>query len=457
MDGNSPGKKNGFTVVRSGGVIVGAVWLVLCANGVAAGEPFRMPANKSPQEIRGEIDVWAWNIAAGSLQKLLPLFNEKYPNIKVNISKTGWQVQSRLLLSLSAGVGAPDITQLLMTETQRYTFTGQLMDLTSVAGQYEKDFVPSNWQNCLYEGKVCAIPWDFGPCAVFYKRHIFERYGIDPNKIETWDDYIQTGKVIFEKSNGKTKMFHLSTGMLFEMYLILIQQNGGQVFDDQGRVAVNSAKSLKVIDLLKQMLESGVTVNDPLYTHAHYASLRGETVATYPMAAWWGGTTKDYAPETAGDWGIFRLPALEPGGLRASSSGGSVLVIPDQCKNKEAVWAFVDFALCNTRAQILQYKNFDLFPAWLPAYQDPFFDESDPFFGGQKVRRLFAQDIEKIPPLYRTKDWPEAQAYLAQALTGWASRGMGAPEKMLTELEQKLCRRLNRERAPSSLKFARGD
>lgn len=423
---------------------------IFTAENVNADEP-----NKLPEQLKGEIDVWAWNIAAGSLQKLLPEFNEKYPNIKVNISKTGWQVQSRLLLSLSAGVGAPDITQLLVTETQRYTSTDRLMDLTSVAGKYEKDFVPSYWQNCLYDGKVCAIPWDIGPCGVFYKRHIFNQYGIDPNKIGTWDDYIQAGKTIFEKSKGKTKMFHLPTGMLYEMFLIVLQQNGGQLFDEQGKVAINSDISLKVIKLLKKMLESGITVNDPLYTHAHYASLRGDSVATFPMGAWWGGTTKDYAPETAGDWGVFRLPAMEKGGLRASSSGGSVLVIPDQCKQKDATWAFVEFALCSTKSQIEHYKNFDLFPAWLPAYKDPFFDEPDPFFGGQKVRKLFAQDIEKIPPLYRTKDWPEAQAYLAQSLTGWSSRGMVEPEKMLDELEKKLCRRLNRQSAPSSLKFIR--
>lgn len=423
-----------------------SICLSICAHCVSA----------EPNQIEGAIEIWAWNIAAGSLGKLLPEFNAKYPNIKVNISKTGWQVQSRLLLSLSAGIGAPDATQLLVTETQRYTSTGRLMDLTSVAIKYERDFVPSYWQNCLYDGKVYAIPWDFGPCGVFYKRHIFKQYDIDPNKIETWDDYIQTGKIIFEKSGGKTKMFHLPTGMLYEMYFIILQQNGGQVFDQQGRVAVNSEISLKVINLLKQMLESGITVNDPLYTHAHYASLRGDTVATFPMGAWWGGTTKDYVPETKGDWGVFRLPAMEKGGLRASSSGGSVLVIPDQCKNKDAVWAFIEFALCDTKSQVEHYRNFDLFPAWLPAYRDPFFDEPDPFFAGQKVRRLFAQDIDKIPPLYRTKDWPEAQAYLAQSLTGWSSRGMINTEKMLDELEKKLCRRLNRQSAPTSLKFSRG-
>ncbi len=442
-------------VYRYGLVMFAGLSLFAC--GVLAGEPLKITSHKRPEDIRGEVSVWAWNIAAASLQELVPSFNKKYPNVKVNVHMTHTNIQSRLLLSLSARVGAPDISQLSEYEAPRYAATGCLTDLTLVAGRYQKNFLPSTWKSCVNEQKVYAIPWDFGPCAVFYKRHIFKRYGIDPDAIETWDDYIAAGKVILEKSSGKTKMLHLPTGQLSEMLPMLLQQNGGQIFDGQGRIAINSSLSLKVMNLLKQMLESGITANVSLWSHVHYASLTSDTVATYPLAAWWGGTIKDYAPETAGDWGVFRLPAFEPGGLRTSNMGGSVLVIPDQCKYKEATWAFVEFVLCTTQAQVLQHKNFDLFPAWLPALEDPFFDEPDPFFGGQKVRRLFVQDIEKIPPLNRTKDWPEAQRYLEQALSKWAARGMGPPEQFLIELETRLSRRLGREIAPSSLSLTQGD
>ena len=50
----------------------------------------------------------------------------------------------------------------------------------------------------MHDGKVYAVPWDVGPCGVFYRRSIFEKYGIDPEKIETWEDYINAGKVILE-------------------------------------------------------------------------------------------------------------------------------------------------------------------------------------------------------------------------------------------------------------------
>jgi len=417
---------------------------------------------KTPEEITGELNVWAWNIAAAALEDVVPLFNEKYPNVKVNVHMNMADMQSRFLLSLSAGVGAPDITQLLIAEVQWYNETGRMLDLTDVASKYEKDFIPSFWKDCIYDGKVYALPWGSGPCAIFYKRHIFEKYDIDPDKIETWDDFIEVGKIIFEKSGGKTKMLHLpSVGRengLVRMFEMMIQQNGGQFFDRQGRIVINSPECLQAIRLIRKMLEAGITVNEELYTHAHYASLKNDSVATYPMAVWWGGSIKDYAPETKGDWGVFRLPALEPGGLRVSNSGGSALVIPEQCKNKEAAWAFVKFVLCTPKIQNVQYKKYDLMPCLIPAFDDPFYDQPDEFFAGQKVRKVFVKEIEKIHPLNRNADWMEAFGWTSLVFSEWAARDLDlSNEQLLVKIEDFLQNRLNREIAPSSLRYQRKD
>ena len=111
--------------------------------------------------------------------------------------------------------------------------------------------------------------------------------------------------------------------------------------------------------------------------------------------------------------------------------------------------AFVEYMLCDGHAQLLHFKNFDLFPALTTVHTDPFFDEPVDFFAGQAVRRMFATDIDKIPPLNRTRDWPETQVYLRQALGTWAASGMTDPESFLAELERGLARRLNREIAPA--------
>lgn len=403
-----------------------------------------------PQNVAGDIQVWSWNIAAKSLQKLVPDFEKRYPKVRAHVDMTGTNMQARFLLSLSSGVGAPDVMQLQQTEASRYIATERLADLTPVAAKYKDHFPASVWASCTYKGKIYAIPWDIGPCAVYYKRGMFQQYNIDPDQIATWDDFIAAGKVIKEKSGGKTRMLPLSSGQMMWLFEILLQQAGAQIFDNQGRIAINSPQSAEVLALLKRMLDSGICLNVPMWGQEFMAALKDDSVATYPLAVWFGGTIKDTVQEYAGqkqEWGVFPLPALRPGGLRVSNLGGSVLVIPDQCIQKEAAWSFVDYALCTVEGQIAQYKNFDLFPAYLPALSDPYMDSPDPFFGGQKVSRLFATGVDRIPPLNRTRDWVEANGYVEQALSAWATGGDDTGD-LFARLEKKLARRLGREVVP---------
>lgn len=430
--------------------------LLLCAAFTGAAwtdEPLRVDLTANPAAITGDVEFWGWNIASASLEKLRPGFNQEFPNCAIHINSGGESVQSRFLLSLAAGVGAPDIAQFQCREVLRYSSTGKLADLTEVAGAYASAFPPSFWENCVYQGRLYAIPWDMGPCAVYYKRSLFKKYDIDPDAIETWDDFIAAGKELVEKSNGQTKMLCVSTGMLSDLFEILLQQSGGQIFDSEGRIAIRSQATLETIELFKKLIDSGIGANITLGGHEYFASLQGDFIATYPMAAWFGGLIRDYAPDTAGNWGIFRLPAYHPGGLRTSNLGGSVLVIPAQSKNKEAAWAFIQYCLCRPQQQIEQYRNFQLFPALLSTHQDPFFDEPDSFFDNQHIRRLFALDIDKIAPMNRTSDWAEAVLYINRALSKWASGKRDSCIEPLIQIEKHLSYRLSRPISPESLSF----
>ncbi|MCL4693887.1 MAG: extracellular solute-binding protein, partial [Candidatus Hydrogenedentes bacterium] len=232
------------------------------------------------------------------------------------------------------------------------------------------------------------------------------------------------------------------------MFEMLMQQNGGQVFDDHGRVAIDSGQTREVMAVLESLLTAGITSNTAVFSQAFYTSLGTEEIASFPMAAWLGGFIKNYAPETSGEWGVFPLPALTPGGLRASTAGGSVLIIPAQSTRPDAAWNFVRFMLCNEQSQLAHYRNSDLFPALLTTYDDPFFDEPDPFYGGQRVRRLFAEDITRIPQVNRTEDWREASRYISQEMSHWAANECQETDAMLARLACHLSERLRRELAP---------
>ena len=429
------------------------IWLAtrVLATPRRPGSDAALTPSPDPASLSNSVEVWSWNIAASSLKTVVPGFRKRCPDIDVFVNMTGANMQTRFFLSLCARTGGPDVMQLQNVEAPRYASSYRLTDLTEAAGRYREQFAPSFWDNCFHDGRLYAIPWDMGPCAVFYKKPIFDRYGVDPDAIETWDDYIEAGRRIVVESGGRTKMFHLSTSDdVARFYELLIQQNGGQIFDDEGRLAVNSPQSVQVLRLMSRIFRSGIASNVRFFSPEQLASFQNDTVATYPIAVWFGGTIKNTAPKTAGTWRVFRLPALEPGGSRVSNVGGSVLVIPDACLKKPEAWAFVEYALCTKEGQLEQYRTFDLFPTLMTTFDDPFFDEPDPFFGGQKVRRLFATEIEKIPRLNRTQYWNEAYRYLGQALSAWADTDE-SPESFLTGIEKRMQRRIGLELSPSSL------
>jgi len=408
-----------------------------------------------PEKLGGRIEVWSWNIAAEALKSVIPGYNRRCPGVDVFVNMTGANMQTRFFLSLSARTGGPDVMQLQNREGPLYSQSGRLTDLTLVAAKYEKEFAPAFWRNVVNNGRIFAIPWDMGPCAVFYRRDLFEKFGVDPLSIETWDDFIEVGKRMLKQSGGKTKMLHLPKSNYLESFFeIMLQQNCGQVFDDEGRLAINSEQSLQALRTIRKLIDSDIGSAAEPWSAEMFASLQNDSVATIPMAVWFGGTIKLQAPKMAGKWGVFRLPALEPGGSRVSNLGGSILVIPDQCANKEAAWAYVEYALCTVEGQLQQYKTQDLFPSLMTAYDDPFFEEPDPYFAGQKARRLFATEIERIPTLNRTHNWNEAEGYLGQALSAWAGENT-SPEEFLNRIEGKMALRMGVEISPSSLSLKR--
>jgi lactose/L-arabinose transport system substrate-binding protein len=436
--------------IVAAGVAAGAAGCASSPQFAANSEP--IAANAPASKVHGDISVWSWNIAAQALRNLTPAYNKEYPGVHVDVEMTGSRQQTRFMLALAAGVGAPDISQLQNTDSPHYMATDQLADLTAVASKYQSDFPPSVWRLCTQDGRVYAIPWDIGPCAVFYKRDLFKKYGVDPNKIDTWDDYIAAGRTILSKSGGRTKMMTLGENDIESFYEVLLQENGGQIFDANGDIAIDSPQARQALDVIRRIRQSGIYSDVAAYSAEWLSGFSDDTIASYPGAFWLGGTIKDSVGKGpgAGDWGVFRLPALTPGGLHVANWGGSVLVIPAQCPNKQAAWSFIQYALCTRQGQLTQYRTEDLFPSFLPALKSADVDARDPFFAGQQVGRLFATDVTKIQTLNRTGTWAEATGYVSQDLSHWGATGMPPDEPFLSNLADKMHRRLQTPIAPAA-------
>src|SRR5690606_21884296 len=149
---------------------------------------------------------------------------------------------------------------------------------------------------------------------------------------------------------------------------------------------VDSDRFRLAFEWAKKLPEAGLAAGSGGWSNEWYVAFQTGTVAYEPCAAWLGGHLKSWmAPDTAGQWGVAEWPALRSGEERmAGYWGGTFLAIPEQSKNKEAAWVFIEFVCTNTDAQLKNFEVADAFPAWMAAWDHKIFEEKMDFFAGQQ-------------------------------------------------------------------------
>ncbi|MGN7311362.1 ABC transporter substrate-binding protein [Alkalicoccobacillus gibsonii] len=365
------------------------------------------------EEASGEITVWAWNLEADYLIDLVPEFEKLYPDIEVNILKlSGDQVYQRLTTGLAAGVESqlPDLVQVENQRIDLYmdNFQESFVNLSDMGFDEHRDkFVEGKISPLINdEGGVMAFPRDTGPMAVFYREDLFEEAGIDANDIVTWDDYIEAGEQMLERTGTLMTGIQLTGDTQF--YRAMLQQQNLFYFDLDGGITANTYAALNSMETLKKMNDAGLFLYASNGEEVN-AAIKNDAVASVISGSWQKGIIEDQMPEQEGLWRVMKLPAFEEGGLTAANDGGSNLAITSVSSNKEAAYLFGEFASVNVDNQVHGALSYGAYPALIEAIDRPELEEGDAFFGGQEVFTLFGEEAVDLPVVNFTDDYLRAQ------------------------------------------------
>lgn len=443
------------------GVFIGGFLLVVAfVIGILWAFSSRMPSSKVATsqatsaadlnpEPPGTISIWAWNTAAKSLQALIPEFNKRYPDITVKVLEISHDdANQKFRLAVTTGSGFPDVWDTEGPLTYEYIKAGALMDLTSLASQYKNDFVSYKWAEVMQNNKIYAIPWDTAPAGLFYRRDLFSQAGIDPTKIETWDDYIAAGKKLVQSSTRNGKPEHYMTLMsktvdTGDTFQILLSQFGGSIFNADGKPTLDTPEGLQAIVLMKKIYDAQITTDIGWWTPQFFDAIKTGVIASLPQGAWMGGQIKDIAPKLTGKWGVILLPAVKPGGVRSAVRGGSNLAIPSKAQHKDEAWKFIEFVLTRKENQIAMYKQYQIFPALKSAYEDPIFHAADPYYANQITGPLFFQVQDSIPQnYYYGPFYDQSNKILSGEITN-VLLGSKSPKQALQDAQKVILERLN--------------
>jgi lactose/L-arabinose transport system substrate-binding protein len=353
-------------------------------------------------KLSGTITEASWNDAATAMQAEAKQFMSDNPGTTVTIQSVDSNY-TKLYAELAAGSGVPDVVQTQNRDFLSFynKYPKAWLDVSDLVQPEESNFDSVVLPLVKSNGKYYAVPWDVGPCALYYRTDVFKADGIDATTIKTWDDYINAGKIVDQKSGGKEKVmgFDYSGSSSQDMVNLLFNEAGGQFYDNNGKAKLDTAPMLLTINTMKKMVSAGVTMNLANEWNDRITAIENNQLVAFPYAVWFTGTMKSSATDQSGKWGIVPLPAFTAGGNNEANEGGSILAISSATKNSALAKAFVKFALMTDKGNEINLSAGGLFTSYKPTYSTDAYKATDSFFSGISIGKTFSALSDKIPSI----------------------------------------------------------
>ncbi len=327
-------------------------------------------------------------------------FKTQYPNITVELNQGDWDGHhERLVTVIAAGDKSNDIEAIDEAFIGGFINGGGFVDLSAVpfnCSGVAKQLAPFALKNSTTtEGQVIALPVDIAPAVMFYLKPLADAAGVSLDNVKSWDEFIKIGQklTIDKNGDGTPDQYLLATPE--DVALVALNNGVGAWIDKDGIVMEPKEKYMSILNLLKKMVDTKTVANFESWSEPWMASYSNGSVSAVISGAWFAGALKGYlSPDQGGEWRAAKLP-----GNVYVNMGGSFLGIPSGVSNdnKAAAWEVLKFLTTNPKAQLATFGTMGAFPALKSVWNDPFMNEGEEYFGGQKVRLIYADVVKNIP------------------------------------------------------------
>lgn len=351
--------------------------------------------NTPPDKLKCDISIWTWDVNA--VKALTEKFNEKYPYVNVNIIDTAWaDVLPKLKAAIMTENDVPDVVQIeigFLGDARNLDGLENLSDAPYYGSEFNGKFVDYYEPLCRNrDGKFTSLPVSPGASATFYRRDIASKYlgTDDPDQLEniftSWERVIEIGRLIKEKSDGNVFVIgdalEIFETILKQLNVTWVDENGKLRYEEDVRKAANIA-----IKARREGIDAGVVSWSTAWVELFE---KGNTFMT-PSGTWLEGyVIKENDPEGYGKWGVMSTPG---GNVNV---GGSSYAIPSSAKQKEAAWYWIKTATTDPAAQVYHFERSACIPALKTALDDPIFEKTSAYLGGQKAWKKYVQMMKDI-------------------------------------------------------------
>ena len=195
--------------------------------------------------------------------------------------------------------------------------------------------------------RVYALPNDVHPVMLAYRRDSVQELGIDVDKLDTWDAFVEAGRRVTRDVDGDGIVDRYMLELPYDGawgLLTLLLQRGGELFDAQGEIAFNSDLTADLIAwYLRQTQGPQKIAYDPGSGQALGKAMLDGLVLFYWAPDWRSRILTDDVPSLSGKMALMPLPAWNKGERRTSVWGGTGLVISKRTPRPDLAWDLAKF------------------------------------------------------------------------------------------------------------------
>lgn len=318
----------------------------------------------SDTEMEATIEFAAWE-ADFDWESVIEGFNQTYPNITVQMTKTPFKDFFTRLQTQASGDNLPDAFMMNGPNFQLYASHGIIASFENAVEAGELDF--ANYPEAMhelytYEDVAYGVPTSYDSIGLWYNEELFEKAGVEvPTDEWTWEDLHEAAKEISE-ALGDEGIYGFAGGAYNqELFYNLIFQAGGEVLNEDATEARYSSEgSRKALQFLRDMVEDGSSPS--IQTTADTSP--DELFKSGKAAMVYGGSFRvaGYVDSAVGEnIQVVRLPIGEQRGVVLH---GGAVVANAESENVDAAAAFAVYTGSQEGQQIIGESG-----ASIPAYQ----------------------------------------------------------------------------------------
>lgn len=323
-----------------------------------------------------ELALWTFQeLHVGFWTEMADVWNEANPDNPINLTVTTGEshsMQSKMLVAAQSGKGAPDIADIEVGYYSSFVKDGYLLPINDVVEPYEDEVVMSRIE--MYgdtDGNYYGIDFHLGASVTYYNMDIMNEAGVNPEDIITWDDYIEAGKTVLEKTG--VPMTAVETGDLFLPQLMLLEKDV-QFVNEDGEPNIATEEHAEVIDYIREMIDLGICVIAPsggFHQEEWYGYLNGGGVASLSMPLWYMGRFTDYCSDLESKMAIYEIPVWNEGDTREVLQGGTGTSVFKTTEHEELAKEFLAFAKLSEEGNTYEWNVLGFDPIRTSLWEDP--------------------------------------------------------------------------------------